>query len=109
MFSFLSGLSGRNSKTDLTKNSQPTFKPTLEDLEDRRVLSASIIGGNLVINQSPFADSAVVTESTPIIFTQVSALSAAPRSNLRIFPFSFVNVQETINGVVQPLKSFNAS
>src|SRR3954465_14005218 len=101
MLNRFSGVSGRTSKT-----SQPTFKPQLENLEDRRLLAASVVGGNLIITQPSTNDSAVVTQSTPVIFTQ---LSAAPSPVRALFPLSFINVQETINGVVQPLKSFNAA
>jgi Ca2+-binding RTX toxin-like protein len=63
------------------RTSRATFKPQLENLEGRRVMSASLVGGNIVINQSNLNDTAVVTRVTDSL------------------NFSFIKVQETISGI----------
>jgi Ca2+-binding RTX toxin-like protein len=67
-----------------------TFKPGVQELEERRVMSASLVAGNIIINQSSFNDTAVVTQSKGVL------------------GLSFIKVQETINGVTQAPKSFFA-
>jgi Ca2+-binding RTX toxin-like protein len=77
-------------KTSSAKAERATFKPQLEGLEERRVMSASLVGGNIVINQSNLNDTATVTQTTGI------------------FGLQFIKVQETIGGVTQSPKSFFA-
>jgi Ca2+-binding RTX toxin-like protein len=69
--------------------SRLNFRPRLEGLEERRVLSATLSGGVLTINQSNLNDTAVVTNST-------------------FFGLPVVKVQETIGGVAQAAKVFYA-
>jgi Ca2+-binding RTX toxin-like protein len=73
-----------------TKAARASFKPELQHLEDRRVMSANLVGGNLVINQSNFDDTAVVRHvETP-------------------FGPGFIRVEETVAGVTQAPKLFFA-
>jgi Ca2+-binding RTX toxin-like protein len=76
--------------TKSTKAARATFKPQLEGLEERRVMSANLVGGNIVITQSNGNDTATVTQTTGI------------------FGLQFIKVQETIGGVTQSPKSFFA-
>jgi Ca2+-binding RTX toxin-like protein len=72
------------------KPARATFQPRLEGLEERRVMSANLINGDLVINQSNGNDTAIVTQTTGV------------------FGLQFIRVQETISGVVQAPRSFFA-
>src|SRR5262249_9213081 len=67
-----------------------TFKPRLEGLEERSVPSATLNTGDLVINQSNGNDTALVTQVAGPLGLQ------------------FVRVQESINGVAQPVRQFFA-
>jgi len=68
---------------------RPTFSPQLEGLEDRCVPAAVISGGDLIIVQSSGNDSAIV-------------------SSVRRGFLPQLKVQETIDGVIQPVKFFSA-
>jgi Ca2+-binding RTX toxin-like protein len=83
MLKSLSGVSGRST------GSARAFKPQVEGLEDRSVPAAVLSGGDLVILQSIGNDSAIV-------------------SNARVGFFPQIKVQETVDGVIQPVKYFNA-
>jgi len=72
------------------KPARASFQPRLECLEERRVLSANLVVGDLVINQSNLNDTAVVTQVTGPL------------------GLHFIRVQETIGGVAQPTRSFFA-
>jgi len=67
-----------------------SFKPQLENLEERRVMSANLVAGNILINQSNGNDTAVVTQVTGA------------------FGLQFIKVQESISGVTQSPKFFFA-
>lgn len=67
-----------------------TAKLGVEGLEDRQVLSATLINGDLVISQSNGNDTAVVTQVSGPLGLQ------------------FIRVQETISGVTLSPKSFFA-
>jgi hypothetical protein len=87
MFSLLSRIFAHAPKP--TNPVRHSFTPQLEDLEVRCV-PAVISGGELVILHSSGNDSAIV-------------------SNVRIGYFTFLKVQETIDGAIQPAQFFNAS
>jgi hypothetical protein len=87
MFEFLSGVFG---STPRTAAPRPSFKPRLESLEERCVPASVVSGGDLVIIQSNRNDSAIV-------------------STVRVGFQSFLKVQETIDGAIQPDKLYSPS
>src|SRR3954451_1329306 len=72
------------------KPARAAFKPQVENLEERRVMSANIVGGNIVIKQSALNDTAVVTQVQGPLH------------------LSFFKVEETIGGHTQTPRSFFA-
>src|SRR5262249_42503623 len=86
----------------------------LECLEERRVMSANLVGGDLVITQSPGPDTAVVSVSLPVSFPVLQFPQPSPRAlgafgSFGIFVAPQIKVEETINGVVQAPQFFSAS
>jgi uncharacterized membrane protein YadS len=87
----------------LSNNSRATnrFQPQLENLEDRRVMSATLVGGNLLIQQSSGNDTAVVTQATGplhLSFYQYGVLAgltvyAVPQVLAAAFPVSALSGQ----------------
>jgi Ca2+-binding RTX toxin-like protein len=90
MFQILSRLVGGASKSVPTTPARPSFRPQVEGLEDRRVMSANLVGSTLVINGSNGGDTVIL-------------------SYKRIGFFNFVRVQETFDGFIQRDKHFLAS
>jgi Ca2+-binding RTX toxin-like protein len=77
-------------------------------------MSANLVGGDLVITQSPGPDIAVVSRSLPVSFPMVQFHQASPRAlgafgSFGTFVTPQIKVEETINGVVQAPKFFSAT
>ncbi|MFO0929047.1 MAG: calcium-binding protein [Gemmataceae bacterium] len=89
MFEFLFGARRAASPTVSAKPAA-IAKPSLESLEDRRVMSANLVGGNLVIVQSNLNDTAVVTQTT------------------NAFGLPIIHVEQTIGGIAQTPRDFYA-
>jgi Ca2+-binding RTX toxin-like protein len=71
-------------------SSSRTVRPEIESLEERCVPAAVISGGDLIILQSAGNDSAIV-------------------STMRVGFTTFIRVQETVDGYIQPDQFFSAS